>query len=409
MLSGTLLPAQEALRNALLEDKSVLARQVSPSGDTEFHKAGPLQFNMGLSYSGEFNDNVNLSEVQREGDFIQRPQLDVHGFLPVTKTAQLSLGMGIGYEIYADHSELNTLFLNPDSEVAYDFSAKDFTFTFYDRFTYSKEVESVGALSGVAQFPRLENSIGTRVTWAPSRWTYQAGYTHSSFITSGTSGNDFSYLDRSSEQFFARVAYGFAPATQAGLETSVALTDYVSTTRADNNSYSVGPYVEWQVTEALTLSVHGGLTYLAFDSVSATPTALGTASYSLNTYYASLQINQHLTQFISHGLSLVHEVEPGVNEGSDYLESTHGEYRANWSMTQNMTVGMNFQYEHGTEGSVAAVTQQYDRFGAGFSASRKLSARLTAGVAYNYWRRISKEGGGDYYQNQASISLRYQF
>jgi hypothetical protein len=316
--------------------------------------------------------------------------------------------MGIGYAMYADHSELDSLFLHPDSELAYDFSAKDFIFTFYDRFKYSQEVESVGALSGVARFPRLENTIGTRVTWVPSRWTYQAGYAHSSFISDG----NFSYLNRSSEQFFARVAYGFAPATQAGLETSVALTDYDSTTRADNNSYSVGPYVGWRVTEALTLSVHGGLTYFAFDSVSATPAALGTASYSLNTYYANLQIEHHLTEFISHGLSFVHQVEPGVNKGSDYLESTEANYHADWSLTRQTTVGMTLLYERGTQpqGTLAgATTEEFERFGAGVSASHKLSKRITATVSYNYLRRTSNEAGRSPYQNRATIALRSQF
>lgn len=414
MLSGTFLAAQEALRTALEGDRSAQTRQFKPSGDTDRIKAGPLEFNVGLSFETEFNDNVNQSETQRESDVILRPQLDVHGFLPVTKTGRLSLGFGIGYATYLDHAELSSLFLRPDSELAYDVAVKDFVFTFYDQFDYSREVETVGALSGVSEFPRFENTAGIRGTWAPSRWMYQAGYAHYNYLSEG---GDFSYLDRASEQFYARMAYEFAPGTRVGVEATVALTDYTSATRADNKSYSAGPYTEWRLTEWITLSLHGGFTYYNFNAVRGTPgsrppASPEAASYSLDTYYGNVQIDHRLTQFISHGLSAVHQVEPGVNQGSDYLESTEVSYRASWSLTRQVTVSANVFYERGTEpqdGSLGATAEEYQRLGGGPSASYRFSDRVTATASYDYMRRKSNEAGRSPYQNRASIALRYQF
>jgi hypothetical protein len=409
MLSGTFLAAQEALQTALEGDRSAQARQLKSGSNTDRIKAGPLEFNVGLSFETEFNDNVNSSETQRESDVIFRPQLDLHSFLPVTKTGQLSLGLGIGYAAYLDNRDLSHLFIRPDSELAYDVAVKDFVFTFYDRFDYSREVESVGALSGVSEFPRFENTAGMRITWAPSRWMYQAGYAHYNFVPKD---EDFSYLDRASEQFYARVAYGFAPETRVGVEATVALTDYTSATRADNNNYSAGPYTEWRVTEWITLSAHGGATYFNFSSVRATPGSPAAASYDLDSYYARFQIDHRLTQFISHGLSAVHQVEPGINQGSDFLESTELNYRVSWSLTKQVTVGAHVFYERGTEpqnGSLAATTEEYQRVGGGPSASYRLSDRMTATASYDYTRRESNEAGRGYYQNRASIALRYQF
>jgi len=415
LLSGTDAPAQEGLRTALAGDRSARARQVDAVDDARPH-AGPVEFefSVGLSYSGEFNDNITISEVDRESDFIHRPQVNLNGFLPTTETGRLSLGFGIGYTKYSSHEELNSLYFSPDSQLAYDIVGNDFVLSFYDGLEYSQDVESVAALSGVARFPRLENTIGTRISWAPSRWTYQAGYAHYNFISAE---NEFSYLDRSSEQFFARVGYGFAPATQVGLETSVALTDYITgSTQPDNNNFSVGPYTEWHVTEALIVSARGGFTYFAFDSIPASfgsrPISPGSPSFNLSTYYAGLGISHNLTEFISHDFSCSHDVRPAISSGSSYLESTQARYSASWSLTQNTTVGMNFVYERGKEsagGAVAVTTEAYERFGAGLSASRKLSGRLTAAIAYNYLRRNSTAGGGDYYQNRTSISLQYQF
>ena len=401
--------AQEALKTARDDDRSVQARELIRANETRRLKIGPWEGSMRLLYEGEFNDNVRATEVHRENDFVQRPQLDFHGFLPVTTKGQLSLGLGVGYSKYLSHAELDGLFLSPDSEIAYDVSVKDLKFTFYDRFIYSREVETVGALSGVAQFPRAENTVGTRVTWVPSRWTYQLGYSHFNFISEG---QDFNHLNRSSEQFLARVAYGLAPATQIGAEFSVALSGYTGQTQADNDGYSVGPYAEWKITETLSLSIRSGLTYYSFDSLPATPTTPRVSAYNLQTYYSGLEVNHRLTDSILHGLSFAHEIRPGINQGSDYLESTEASYRASWVLTRNTTLGAKLLFEHGIEqrrGLFGSTTEEYERFGGGVSGSYKLSKRITLTGAFNYLRRTSNEAGRNYFQSRASLALGYQF
>jgi hypothetical protein len=409
MLSGTFVAAQEALQTALDADRSAQARQLRSGGDAERIKAGPVEFNVGLSFETEFNDNVNSSETQRESDVILRPQLDVHGFLPVTKTGRLSLGFGLGYAAYLDHRDLSYLFIRPDSELAYDIEVEDFVFTFYEQFDYSREVDTVGALSGVSQFPRFENTVGTRATWAPSKWIYQAGYAHYNYLSDDA---DFDYLDRASEQFYARVAYGFAPSTRVGAEATVALTDYSSATRADNRSYSAGPYAEWQVTQWLGLSVHGGVTYFNFEAVDATAVSPPAEAYDLDSFYATVQVDHRLTDYVSHGLSAAHQVEPGVNQGSDYLESTEVSYRMSWSLTKRLTVSGSVLYERGTEpqdGSLGATTEEYQRLGGGLSGAWHFSKRLTATASYYYSKRESNEAGRSTYQNRTTIGFRYQF
>ena len=434
LLGSQFSSAQDALRTAINGDRSLEARQLAATTPgTERIKAGPFEFNVGLSYGFEFTDNVRNVRSPREEDYIQTPQLDIKGVLPVSDSGRMSLGFGVGYADYFQNNDLDRLYFSPNSELAYDFSVKDFLFTIYDSFDYSYDVAGVGAAAGVAQFPHFENTAGLRAMWAPSKWSYQAGYSHYNFISdnSGSSGTDFSRLDRSSEQVFARIAYSIAPATRVGLEVSSSLSDYVDAAQPDNVSFSIGPYTEWQLSEAITLSLRGGYTHYSFDS---TPGAVpdstivlirpARAAYELSTYYAGVTINHRLTEFITHGASAVHSIQPGFNQGSDYTESTVVDYHVSWNLTQNTTVGANLGYSHGTEtqtqippastnaiviDDLALTDEIYDTFTFGVSSSYRLSQQTTVTLAYNHYRRESNAEDRSYFQNRVSIGLRYQF
>jgi len=455
LLGGQFSPAQDALRTAIAGDRSEVARQLTAATPgNERIKAGPFEFNVGLSYGLEYTDNVRNVRSPREEDFVQTPVLDLNGFLPVTDTGRLSLGFGVGYADYFKNNELDRLYFSPNSELAYDFTVKDFRFTLYDSFDYSYDVQGVGALAGVSQFPRFQNTVGLRALWAPSAWSYQAGYSHFNFISdnsgsesSGSGANNFSYLDRSSEQVFGRIAYSVAPATRVGLEVSSALTAYVDDAQPDNISFSIGPFTEWQVTEAITMSLRGGFTHYSFDSTPGslpslvTNTAPGVSnvivirpsvirnaseSYELNSYYAGFDFNHRLTEFITHGLSASHSIQPGVNQGSDFTESTDFSYRVSWALTQNTSVGADFGYSHGTETQTqipelpetptvidpslfAPTDEAYDTFRFGLSASYRLSQQATLSLAYSHYRRESNEEERSYFQNRVSVGFRYQF
>ena len=439
LLGSQFSSAQDALRTAINADRSEQARQLAATTPgNERIKAGPFEFNVGLSYGFEFTDNVRNTRNPREEDYIQTPQIDFSGFLPVSDTGRMTLGFGVGYADYFQHNELDRLYFAPNSELAYDFTVKDFRFTIYDSFAYSYDVQGVGALAGVAQFPHFENTAGLRAMWAPSKWSYQAGYSHYNFISdnsgsesSGFSNNNFSRLDRSSEQVFGRVAYSIAPATRVGLEASSALTDYAAAAQPDNVSFSIGPFTEWQVTEAFTASLRGGFTHYSFDSTAgAVPDSTivlirpAAPAYELNSYYAGLNLNHRLTEFISHGVSASHSIRPGINQGSDYTESTDAGYQVSWALTQNTTIGANFGYAHGTEtqtqipdegpdpieiGDLRPTNEAYDTFRVGLSGSYRLSQQTTVTLAYNHNRRESSNADRSYFQNRVSLGLRYQF
>ena len=128
-------------------------------------RAGPVYLQASLAYSLEWNDNIYYTPTNTEDDFIHRPQLNLGATWPVSDDSRLTFGVGLGYQHYMDHSDLDRMILTPDSELAWDIKIKDLVLTLYDRAEYSQDVVSQGGLSGTAEFPRIENTAGTRARW----------------------------------------------------------------------------------------------------------------------------------------------------------------------------------------------------------------------------------------------------
>lgn len=405
----TLLHGQEALRSALEGDQAYRTRTSTEYRPGDQMRAGPVQFTAGVSYSLEWNDNVYGVPENTEGDFIQRPQLHVQALWAATRESVLNFGLGIGYQAYARNKDLSRFTITPDSELAWDIPVKDFVFTLYERFSYSQDVASQAALSGTADFPRIENTAGIRARWNPDRYQFEAGYGHYNFF--GQSG-EFDYLTRSAEQFFGRAGYHFAAATLAGVETSAGLTDYDAPLRSDNSSVSVGPFMEWQVARDFEFRVRGG--YVLYSTDPSPVTA--SLSEDVSSYYFGLTAEHRLTDALNHGLTVAREVQQGLNRGSEFIEQLTVRYYGSWAFYRYATLTADLFYERGKEPQLfgpilggTVVDEVYDRYGFGFGLNYQLQRHLSAGLRYQFTDKDSNINLRDYRQNTVTLSANYRF
>jgi hypothetical protein len=307
-----------------------------------------------------------------------------------------------------DHLEIA-----PGSALTWSVGYDEATLTLFDQVSYLQSVSTESALTGVAVYPRLENTVGARIDWLPGRWAFALGYSHDDFISTSS---QFEYLNRSSEYFFGRAGWRFAERTQLGLEASASFTDYQLPIQPNNKNISFGPYLEWQVTQALDVTLRGGSVIYLFD----TPQKSLQGS-ELDSFYFGLELNQQLTDFLSHRLNVRRDIRQGVNQGSGYIEELTATYAISWALTQRITVGANFIYEHGKQpydfpvfifpfGQVIFETvENYDRYGGGPSITWQATDRISASVAYNYWLRQSNLPGLGYSQNSVLFTLKYNF
>jgi uncharacterized protein (PEP-CTERM system associated) len=106
-----------------------------------------------------------------------------------------------------------------------------------------------------------------------------------------------------------------------------------------------------------------------------------------------------------------------LNAGSAFIEQLTGNYSIDWSLTQHTSLGISLVYENGRQplpqllfGFIQVETvENYWRYGIQPHFSWQVSDKLSASLAYNYWRRHSNLDGRNYEENSVSINLAYAF
>jgi hypothetical protein len=191
------------------------------------------------------------------------------------------------------------------------------------------------------------------------------------------------------------------------LEASASFTRYQVPIQSDNQSFSLGPYVDWQVAPTFHATVRGGPTFYRFDS-----NGRPNPTPDLNSYYLGLRLDHQLTDYINHSVGVRRDVQLGLNPGSDYLEQLTATYSFSWLLTSHSTVGAALTYEFGhqplhTLGFYQRET--FDRIGLSPGVSYRFSDHFTSSVAYSYWLRESNLPERNYTQNSVSFQLNYQF
>ena len=127
-------PGQESLRVSMAGDLAAETRRQEAETIGYYNLLlGPTawRFSSGLGF--EFNDNVRIQSQNPEADFITRPNLSAQMNWPVTAQNSLNLSLGAGYSIYALHSDLDQLYVNPGSGIAFNLYIGDFVINVHDR------------------------------------------------------------------------------------------------------------------------------------------------------------------------------------------------------------------------------------------------------------------------------------
>ncbi|HAV62321.1 MAG TPA: hypothetical protein DCY13_08165 [Verrucomicrobiales bacterium] len=392
------LRAQEALRTAVEGDRNYQNRRRQAIESPMRMYAGPVGFSVGAGLGLTYDDNVLLQENDPQEDYIIAPSANVGLFWPITDRTRLNLGIGVSYEIYTEGTRDDRFALAPDSNIAFDFEIGRTLVTLYDTFSFSQDLLEQGEVSNTGDYGGFNNTAGVRAIWAPEPLFAEGGYSWNLFISSE---DTFSELDRNSHQVFARFGQIIAEQTRWGAEATGSETLYDAPVRNDFTSISVGPFLEWQATQSLNLSLRGGWTWSMFDDNGTT-----TPPEDVSVPYVGLTVDHQLTAAFRHNLSAIREVRVGVN--TEYVETFTVTYGFNWRLTELIGFGAGAFYEIGEEPGVLA-TEEYDRVGANFSLPFQFNEHLSAALGYQHTVRDSNTDGRGYTNNRATVTAGYTF
>lgn len=361
---------------------------------------GPARVAIGMSYSLRYTDNVNLTP-DRQWDLINTPLLNLGFYVPVADTSSVQFSLGVGYAFYVNESDLNRFILTPGSALTYTIPLDNWTITFYDSMSFTSDPLAEPGLSRTGQYGSFQNSIGTRVTWSPDRWVLTAG---ASYRTQFSTVSQYDYLNSHGPNFIVQAGYKITGQTQVGLETSVGLDRYDDPLRNDFNSYSMGPYLNWQLLENLNIVARTGYVYYDFARAS-----VGAAGGTFGSYYGNITASQRLTDYISHSLTLSREFSPGISSTSSQLQQTSEiTYSPQWQFTDAGTLSVSGGYQKGNNGTLG-IGDSYNRWVAGAGVNFLLTSRWRTGLNYQFYSRDSSDPRRSYKVNNITWSVSYSF
>jgi hypothetical protein len=394
------LRAQEAIRPSLAGEAAAEARRQSIEQIPYNLLVGPVRFRFSMTLGVEYNDNINLAEKDKQEDVIIRPQFNIDAIWPVTQLNTLRLDLGLGYDFYLNHSNANTngVIISPGSQLAFDIFVQDLRINVHDRFSLQQDPVAELQLSNVVDYGRFENTLGVSVLWDLNKAVLTFGYDHYTYISTT---DTFSYLDRNAEELTFSAYFALTSTTGGGLETSAVYTYYDQAFLNNSVTYTVGPFVETQITNYLKLRVSAGYQFVNFDGGG----GVGDSSDN-NDYYANILLSHRINAAISETISAGHESQLGVN--SNFVALNYVRHTATWNIINRVLLATELFYEDGDD-SGGIFSEHIQRYGGAVTLGYQLTPHITLGARYQYTQKQSDRPLRDYRQNRISIDGTYSF
>jgi hypothetical protein len=416
--AATLSHAQEAIRPSLAGEAAAEARRQTLDRIPYNLLLGPVRLRVSATAGIEYNDNINIAEVDQLDDFIFRPHVNMNVFWPITQLNSFRFDLGVGYAFYLDHSEYNTngLLLAPGSQLTFDIFVSDFRINFHNRFSLEQDPIGEPGLSGVVDYGRFQNTAGVSVLWDLNAVVLTLGYDNYTFIATN---DDFDYLDRNAHMFTGSAAYSVSDTVGIGLEGGYIINDYDRDLLNDSNTVHVGAFIETQVTNYMKFRLAGGYQHIDFDAAEVRlgpfpPGFLpGGQTFlvfnddgNLNDFYINALLSHRINGAFTHRLAAGYESQLGVN--SNFIKLTYVRHTATWNIINRTLLTTELFYED-AEDSGGFIDEHLQRYGGALSLGYQLTRHLTLGARYQHTRKHSDVPLRDYKQNRVMLDGTYSF
>jgi hypothetical protein len=367
-------------------------------------KLGPTTWSLGAGLGLQANDNIQLESTDAKSDFAFHPEIHSRMLFPVSDRNAFNMAFRAGYSAYVVHPELNRFYIGPESKLNFEIYAGDFRIDLHDRCSLLENNYEDPTVVGSGDYTRLENAVGTGVLWDLNKALLNLGYDHINYISySGDSATAAAFPDAQSDVLISTAGYRLKPELLAGLELGGTLFRYAafgSPQLFDALQWTVGPFVDVQLSEYLACRAGGGYSAFAPQGQNTSPTAED--NYGL---YAHIALTHELNEFVDYTLSGGKNITFALYGGT--VDLSYVRLRTNWHLVRKCNIAISLSYEHGTE--IASGGETFDRFGPALSLERSLTESLTASLQYQFYRRDSNLPNHAYTTNIIMARLIYEF
>jgi hypothetical protein len=369
---------------------------------------GPVRVQVGAKVLVGYTDNVFYTETNRSSDYLINPEASLSLFTQLSQLNTLKLSVRLGYEYYAQNTVLNSdaPLVNPGSELVFNLFVGDFYLRLHERASYQESLffnsftggnEPFFNFNNVGVFERFNNHAGVDGTWTMHQAVITAGYDHENFISPTAS---FEYLDRASEWFTASAGYFLGDHVQAGAEGRFSIHRYDEQTVLNNNQRAgVGPFVDLQLPQKITLRAGGGYDTARYDQ--------NVFGSNTNTFYAYGRLRQD-TKYFSHWLEGGRELLLGENANN--MQANYVRYNISSPIVAHVDIRAHFAFNSAEEsGGAGGFDEKFKYYAAGLALGFELVKHWRTEVGYQFALKDSELPLRDYRRNQVTWNLNWTF
>ena len=393
---------QEALRISLASDVAAETSQRAENTLGYYNLLlGPLAWRFSSGLGLQYNDNVNLVQNNPEGDFIFTPNVNALMHWPVTDKNSLDFSMGFGYSAYVSHPDLDQLYINPGSGVAFNIYIRDWVINLHDQISISENTYQ-NPTSGGGNSSQLQNTMGATATWDLNKALVTFGYDHVNYVSIGSSQQQ--QPDGTSENLFANAGMRVHPAVLIGLEAGGGLVSYdqsgAAATTPDASQWNTGVFGSAQISDYMSARLDAGYTVYSPDTSAANPTVSEQSGL-----YFQFSLSHRVNKFMSYLLS--------AGRSTDFSFSGQPEsyyfvrLQPDWKLFRKYQLSTPIFWQKGTE--VYNQAADYDQYGLGVNISRPITKKLSGALTYQFVKESSGQAGLNYMVNIVGLNFSYQF
>ncbi len=414
--------SQESQWQSLAGEASAMSRKSKPESMDYNLDLGPVLLNVGAGLSAGYNSNTGLTQNGDTGSGFTTPSGTLSLMWPITDLNTLTFSVGIGYSYYWDVPETDSpggLFISPNSALQGTFFVGDFRFTPYDQFSLQNDPTQAGELSNVSRFTIYQNSAGCKVDWDLADLIVTAGF---DWFNLWSGQSSFQNLDRRTLTPSLATTYYLTKTLIVGLEGVAAITTYTEnqvqavtdpqtgqTTlvngQNNNNIYQVGPFVNWQISEYITVTGRGGWVWGQFTG---NDTPENSAGGNPSTYYLNLGWSHRLNEYLNYSLTASRSTQLSAIVGSNFVEVWNFGAGLNWNVIDQLSLSTPFSAQLG-QVSGDLYPEQYQQYTAGITLGYRITEKLGSSVNFMYILKDSDLPNNGYQQWNASAGFNYDF
>lgn len=364
-------------------------------------KLGPVIFDAGASVGFEYTDNVGISERDRESDFSFRPQVNLGLYWQATRYNTLRLTIGLGYAKYFNTSEADStaILVDPGSEIAFDIYIANWRVSLHNRLAVLQNPVDDLALSNVARYDRIQNSIGITAVGDYNDLKVVLGY---DFFNLWSMSDKFDFIDRAEHQVFGAVSLDVSPSHRVGFDLSTSIFDYDQGYNNDGHTFSGGPFWEMTLSNYLKVRLAGGGQFMLFGSGGDSGD-----NEDLKSWYFNAAISHRMNAYWTHSLAFGREGRLGL--AVNYQIYDYIRYMTIWRINSKLSLSIEGFAEWADESETELGSEDSWRWGIALGTAWQINKRMNVGLGYRFTQKESDVEFRSYYQNTVTLTIGYDF